>query len=131
MVTLPYKNIISMLSLFPSLLSWSQVAPLLDRLCLGAVLLWWAYRLYHNGSAPTGMKLVGLIEVVIAIFLVIGLWTQAAVLAAVIDLLIRIGGRIRNKSFLTNGINYYLVLLVLAVSLMLSGAGFLAFDLPL
>jgi len=77
------------------------------------------------------MKLVGLVEAIAGVLMVIGLWTQLAALVAGIDLVVRIGGRIKARAFLTDGVNYYVVLLVLAISLMVLGAGKMAFDLPI
>ena len=74
---------------------------------------------------------LGIIEGVAGILLVIGLWTQVAALVVFVDLVIRLVERIMKKAFLTDGVNYYLVLLVMAISLMVTGAGWIAFDLPL
>jgi uncharacterized membrane protein YphA (DoxX/SURF4 family) len=76
-------------------------------------------------------KAIGIIEGVAGILLVIGLWTQVAALVVFVDLVIRLVERIMKKAFLTDGVNYYLVLLVMAISLMVTGAGWIAFDLPL
>lgn len=119
------------LSLFPSLLSWGLISPLLIRLTLGAVFLFWSYRAFRNKSASSQDKGVAIIEFLSGILLVIGLWTQAAALVILIDLIVRIVGKIMKKQFLTDGVNYYFVLLILALSLLVTGAGFLAFDLPL
>jgi uncharacterized membrane protein YphA (DoxX/SURF4 family) len=120
-----------MLSVFPSLLSWQLISPLLIRLALGAVFIFWSYRLLFKSSPNTNQKIVGLIEAIAGILLVIGLFTQVAALVVLVDLLIRLYGKIRTKAFLTDGVNYYLILLVLAVSLMLTGAGRYGFDWPL
>lgn len=119
------------LSLFPSLLTYQQAAPLIIRIILAAVLIHWAYRELKNPVATIHAKGLCLIEGVVGILLFIGLYTQGAALVAAIDLLVRLINRITKKAFLTDGVNYYLILLVLAVSLMLTGAGFYAFDLPL
>jgi uncharacterized membrane protein len=119
-----------MLSLFPELLSWSQLSPFLIRITLGLVLLYWAFQALRNSNSGLG-KLVGILEGIAAILLIIGMYVQGAALYAAIDLAIRLVGRIMNRSFLTNGINYYLILFVLAVSLLLTGAGLFAFDIAL
>lgn len=119
------------LSLFPTLLSWGRLAPLLLRLSLGAVLVFWAYRTFKNSAAPAKDKAIGIIEFISGILLVIGLWTQAAALVAIVDLAIRLFERITKKAFLTDGVNYYLILLAIAISLILTGPGLGAFDLPL
>ncbi len=120
-----------MLSAFPTLLSWSGIAPVLMRLVLGIIFLHWTYRVWRKGSTTSSDKLISFVEGVAAILLVIGLWTQVAALVIAIDLLIRISHKISKKAFLTDGINYYLILLAIAASLLFTGAGFLAFDYPL
>ena len=119
------------LSLFPRLLDYGQVAPFIIRITLAAVLLHWSYRALKNAPASAGSKSAGLLEAAVGILLLIGLWTQAAALIAGVDLVIRLIGRVSNRAFLTDGVNYYLILLVLALSLIVTGAGWLAFDLHL
>jgi uncharacterized membrane protein YphA (DoxX/SURF4 family) len=120
-----------MLSAFPYLLSWGELAPLIIRATLGSIFIYWAYRAFRKGPATLQTKIVAVAECIAGILLVIGLWTQVAALFAAIDLVMRLVERIRSKAFLTDGVNYYLVLLVLALSLLVTGAGFMAFDLPL
>lgn len=122
-----------MLSVFPSLLSYEQLAPFILRLVLGLTLAYFGYQKIRGvGRSPgSNSKLYGAVEMVIALFLVIGLWTQLAALLNAIILAIKIGFKIRNKAFLTDGVNYYVLLLAMAVSLIFLGAGRFAFDLPL
>ncbi len=119
-----------MLSLFPALLSYQQLSPFLLRIILGAIFLFAAYRSLRGGSS-NDKKVVAAIEALAALLLVIGLWTQAAAAIITIDLVARLIGRIREKAFLTDGVNYYLILLAIAISLLLTGPGWWAFDLPL
>ncbi len=120
-----------MLSLFPSLYQYELVAPLLIRIVLGGVFLHWAYREMRTSSSGSTTKLVGIVEGIAGILLIVGFWTQGAALFALIDLIVRTFGRMQKRAFLTDGINYYLILLVLAISVLVLGAGLLAFDLPL
>jgi len=120
-----------MLSLFPSLLSWDQLSPFFIRITLGIVLIFWSYRAFKNKGLSTTEKIFGYVEGVTGILLVIGLWVQGAAVVACIKLVGYIIGKIRRKQFLTDGINYYVILLVMAISLLLTGAGFFSFDLPL
>jgi uncharacterized membrane protein YphA (DoxX/SURF4 family) len=120
-----------MLSAFPTFLSYNQLSPFLIRLVLGFIFVFWAYRALRNVGAKMDQKAIGIIEGVAGILLVIGLWTQVAALVVFVDLVIRLVERIMKKAFLTDGVNYYLVLLVMAISLMVTGAGWIAFDLPL
>lgn len=118
-------------SIFWPLLTWQLAAPLLIRVTLGAVLIHWAYREFKSGRSSAKIRIVSGLEGVVGILLVIGLWTQGAALVAAIVLATKLGGRIRSKAFLTDGVNYYLILLVLALSLLVTGAGFWAFDIQL
>lgn len=119
-----------MLSIFPDLLSYQMLAPFLIRLTLGTIFIYWTYKILRS-HPDTNKKIVAVVEGVAGILLIIGLWTQLAALVIAIDLIIRLYNKYQTKSLLTDGVNYYLVLLVLAVSLLFTGAGFVAFDLPL
>ena len=122
-----------MLSLFPSLFTYEQVGPLIIRLMLGITLVYFGYRktLKKGTSSGSNAKAYGVVEIIVGIFLVIGLFTQLAALLNVIILVIKLGFKIRDKQFLTDGINYYILLLAMAVSLLFTGPGFLAYDLHL
>ncbi|MEK7646323.1 MAG: hypothetical protein AAB381_01350 [Patescibacteria group bacterium] len=120
-----------MLSLFPSLLSWGQLSPFILRIILGCVFLYWAYTAIRSKNISTIEYVFGYIEGVAGLLLIAGLWVQGAALVACIKLVGCIIGKIRTGAFLTDGVNYYLILLAIAVSLLLTGAGFFAFDLPL
>lgn len=128
-----------MLSVFPSLLSWGQIAPLIIRVTIAAVILFWAYKTLRNWSALSSQKTTSsftilsaaVLETISGILLVIGLWTQIAALYVTIDLIVRIIGKVKNKAFLTDGINYYVLVLVMTLSLLVLGSGMWSFDLPL
>ena len=120
-----------MLSAFPTLLSYNQLSPLLIRVVLGAIFVFWAYKTLRHFDSKMDKKAVALIEGIAGILLIIGLWTQVAALVIAVDLLVRLILKVMKKSFLTDGVNYYMVLLIMAVSLIVTGAGWIAFDLPL
>ena len=120
-----------MLSVFPYFLTYSAIGTFLIRIILGLVLLHWTYVAWKKSSKTAGTKGLSLIEGIVGLLLIIGLWTQVAALIAIVDLIIRVGHKISKKAFLTDGVNYYLILLVLAISLFFTGAGFWAFDYPL
>jgi len=120
------------LSILPSLLSWQQISPLLIRLTLGLVLLVESYRSVRRDSKKPATKALHLVEGLAGLLIVIGLWTQLSALFVAVDLVFRLIGKIKRKAFLTDGVNYYLLLLVMALSLLVTGAGaFWAFDMPL
>ncbi len=122
-----------MLSLFPSLLTYQQIGPLLIRLVLGITLLFFGYKKLVNKGTSSGSnaKGYGVIEIFISIFLIIGLFTQLAALLNAAILVIKLGFKARDGKFLTDGINYYILLLIMAISLLFTGPGFFAYDLNL
>ena len=120
-----------MLSAFPTLLSYQQLSPLIIRLVLGIILLHWSYRGFRTGKQSGANKALNLAEGLIGLLLLIGLWTQVAALVATIGLAVCLIQKIRAKAFLTDGVNYTLILLVLAISLLVTGPGWIAFDYPL
>jgi uncharacterized membrane protein YphA (DoxX/SURF4 family) len=115
------------------LLSYGQVSPLLIRLVLGITLAYFGYQKIKGRGQSSGSNSVvyGVVEVVIALFLVIGLFTQLAALLNAVILVIKLGVKVKEKKFLSDGVNYYVLLLAMAVSLLFTGAGLFAFDLPL
>ena len=122
-----------MLSFFPSLLSYGQVAPFLIRLMVGGALLYFGYRKIadRGDSSGSNSPTYGALEIVIGLFLVIGLFTQLAALLNAVILVIKLGFKAKQGKLLTDGINYYILLLVMAVSLIFSGPGYFSIDWPL
>lgn len=120
-----------MLSLFPTFLSWNQISPFLIRLVLGAVLIYWSYQRLSRSGLAARSRAVGILDAILGILFIIGLWTQVAAIIFGIDLVIRIVKKITERAFLTQGVNYYLILLVLCISLLVTGAGWWGFDLAL
>lgn len=122
-----------MLSLFPSLLSFDQLGAFIIRLVLGLTLAYFGYQKIRNrgNSSGSNSRIYGGIEIIIAVFLLIGLFTQIAALLNAIILIIKLGFKAHNRALLTDGINYYILLLAMTISLMLTGPGWFAFDLPL
>ena len=122
-----------MLSLFPSLLTYQQLGPFIIRVVLGITLAHFGYLKIKGRGKSAGSNSVtyGVIEVIIAAFLVIGLYTQLAALLNAAILVIKLALKARDKAFLTDGVNYYILLLAMAISLLFMGAGAFAFDLAI
>ncbi|OHA17230.1 MAG: hypothetical protein A3C79_02820 [Candidatus Taylorbacteria bacterium RIFCSPHIGHO2_02_FULL_45_28] len=120
-------------SLFPYLFTYEQIAPLILRLILGITLAYFGYKKMRQRGKSSGSNstIYGAVEILVALFLIIGLFTQLAALINVIILVIKIGYKIRDRAFLTDGINYYLLLLIIAIAVIFLGSGWFAFDLPL
>jgi uncharacterized membrane protein YphA (DoxX/SURF4 family) len=133
-----------MLSIFPDLLSLSLVAPLLLRVTLGVIVGMIGYKIvykyrgqffkfYQENKYPMAksMPLVfGYLAIVTGIFLVIGFLTQIATLVAIyifaslylID---------KDLHIFEYQKHFYILTVVVSVSLLFLGPGILAIDLPL
>jgi uncharacterized membrane protein YphA (DoxX/SURF4 family) len=70
-------------------------------------------------------------EVIIGVMLIIGLYTQIAALLALIGAIKLIYFRNRFPSLSEKPVAYHLLVIAVSASLMLSGAGAIAVDLPL
>jgi uncharacterized membrane protein YphA (DoxX/SURF4 family) len=134
-----------MLNPFPTLLSLSFFAPTILRITLGIYLLYFGLRkltksrklesdlLERIGFRPGIYFAVGcgLVEIIAAIFLILGFLTQ---IAALIAALITISGawlKIKSPTLRSENLSSYLLILAIAVSLLALGAGAFAIDLPL
>lgn len=113
-----------MLNLFPSLLFLSLFAPLLIRLSLSAVLVRAAYHHARLGYVGKGMAAI---EIPVAVLLFFGTYTQGV---ALVGLLVTLAGfalpgtRVLPRSTL-------FLMSVMYLTLLITGAGVFAFDLPL
>ena len=134
-----------MLSIFPELLTFGLIAPLLLRVVAGALFAisgWEAlvskrvekHDCFQNaGFRPVvfWLYLVGVVELVGGALLVLGLFTQPAALALLIVTIGAILLKFKNPKLLSEPTAYYVLLFAILASLIFSGAGFFAFDLPL
>ncbi len=120
-----------MFSLFPSLLGLESLAPFFLRLTLGAVFIYWGYIVLKKQNQGNKQRARASLEVLIGISFILGYLTQLGSLLALIILGTQLITKVRSKAFLTDGINYYLVLFVISLSLLFTGPGSFAFDLPL
>ena len=133
-----------MLSLFPSLLYLAPLSTTMLRMAAGLALLYMAYRYTYErkeidrarfwpiGHVPQWLTFLGSFVVfVTGLFVLIGLYTQAAAMVGMIIAL-------KNVVF----VRYYpklmplsaiaaALLFVICLSLLFSGAGAFAFDLPI
>ena len=122
-----------MLSIFPTLLAYEGLGPFFIRIVLGLTLTYFGYQKYlgKGQSSGSNTKVYGVVEIFVSIFLVIGLYTQLAALINALILAIKIGHKIKDKAFLSDGVNYYALLFTMALSIIFLGAGSFALDLPL
>jgi len=112
-----------MLSLFPYALSFTLFAPLLFRIALAATLGYAAKG--HVQMPDIRMRVLAVVEFITAGFLIVGLWTQAAALAAIV-----IAGVWFFFPTRTYALSTVLLAGAIAASLFVTGAGRFAFDLP-
>lgn len=134
-----------MLNTFPSLLTYSWYAPLILRVVLGLIVLdlgvlkfrgeradWiTTFAAYRIKPAHFWVSIYGLLEVVAGIFLIFGFLTQISALAVVLLSAIELYTEYTEGAVLKRDIVFYLLILAIALSLLLTGAGAFARDLPL
>lgn len=114
-----------MLSLFPQILFLAPLATTLLRFSLAVVLGYGAWK--HLSFASWNIRVLGIVEIVLAGLVLVGAWVQPAALAAVVVSLAWALWRPSRSMPLST----ILLALVIALSLVVTGAGAFAFDLPL
>lgn len=134
-----------MLNIFPDLLAFGLFAPLLLRVAAGLVFVSIGWHNLGRSRAEEatffeslGWKPgiyfaagLGAIELTTGLLLIAGLYTQIAALAAAIISLGAFTLKRRAPQGITSSRGFLLLLLVVSLSLLVSGAGLFAFDLPL
>lgn len=118
-----------MRSLLPDLLNYSQLAPTMLRVVIAIIFIHWAYRCFK--SSPTRSEhnvILGMAYGILGVLFLAGIFTQFAALVSVIILGVLLVRKAIGRALLTDGINYYLLVFAIALSLLFTGAGFVAFD---
>jgi len=114
-----------MLSLFPEILFLSPFAATIIRIALAALL---AYGAWSTVSSPdVRVRVRAIFEIAVAVLLFAGAWTQAAALFAV--LLLALSLAVPQMRTLPR--SSVLLALAMAISLVVTGPGAIALDLPL
>ncbi|QQG38002.1 MAG: hypothetical protein HYS26_00395 [Candidatus Kaiserbacteria bacterium] len=114
-----------MLSVFPEILYLSPFAPFLIRVALAVVFGYAAWQHLQRNDMPSRVLAVG--EIAVAIAFVAGWWTQpAAILATIVGAIWFFQPTSRVYALST-----ILLSILLPFTLLITGAGALAFDLPL
>lgn len=129
-----------MTSLFPQLFAYQFFAPTILRIVLGIFLILFGYLKFKdmNGKIELFFSLgikparfwvlfIAILEFVAGIFLLFGFLTQVAV---VISALVMIAA-IFTVGKVTKRYDFYIILLAVSLSLLLSGPGAFSIDLPL
>lgn len=134
-----------MLSVFPDLYTYQLVVPLMLRVILGLLFIYFGYmKLYNhreqklvffsrlNLNPPIlFLSATALLEIVGGVFLLVGFFLQPSAIALALLMLGTVLVKIFKPSSLPNDIGYYLLLLITTISLVFLGPGFFAFDFPL
>lgn len=121
----PSGYTVSMLSVFPEVLFLAPFSASIIRVALGGVFAYAAWM--HMKSTDRLTRVLSVVESAMVIFLIAGAWTQLAALGALLIIIVHfLIPRLRTVSLSTA-----LLSLVMCVSLLVTGAGALAFDLPL
>lgn len=137
-----------MLNIFPELLFLQILAPFLLRVAIGVMFLWVGYSYLFKDRemiiAQLSMKwpkfarfsviFGGIFEMITGIFLIVGLFTQAAAIAGALIAIDALSAKFFYKD-LDKVVRYskmfYILVLIISLSLIVSGAGAFAVDLPL
>lgn len=134
-----------MLNLFPDLLVYSMLAPTIIRMVAGLIFLdtgilklrrekvRWIISLEEIGisKAPLILKILGLVEIVGGFLFIMGAWTQLSALVLAIFTATAFFVEYKDPTILKRNLTFYLLLLAMTLSLLFSGAGAFALDLPL
>ena len=134
-----------MLSIFPSLFNFSFFAPTILRLATAWVFvsdgyqktftkkIEWIADFESAGLKPAQqiVLVIGILELIAGLFLIVGFLTQPTALVLAIISLAYIVLKIKNPSALPHAFSFYLLLLAINLSILLTGPGALAFDWPL
>lgn len=134
-----------MLNPFPDLLTYSLLAPLILRVVLGFIFIdlgllklkgekerWRAtFEALYLRPADFFVPLYALLQIAGGILLIIGLWTQVAALMFVIFTGAELYIEWSAKEILKRDLVFYLLIFIISLSLLFTGAGAFAFDIPL
>ncbi len=134
-----------MLALFPSLLDFSILAPVLLRLVVGLLFVRYGvhklnskrHSFYRKGIdkekqvSSMALRIIGMLEVLGGVFLVLGLYTQLVSLVLIVIVFMALISKRSGKISTTFPQEHYILLIAVLLSLMFLGAGIFAFDIPL
>ena len=134
-----------MLNPFPALLTFGFFAPLLLRLALGVLFFDFGRHALTRGRAQHGLLfealglkqgtryavILGSVELIIAVMFIVGLYTQIAALIGLVLSLAAYYLKGKHGMHIEHRRHLFFLTAVISLSLLLSGAGAVAFDLPL
>jgi uncharacterized membrane protein YphA (DoxX/SURF4 family) len=137
-----------MLNIFPDLLFLQLLAPFLLRVAIGIMFIWVGYSYVSKDRAVATSQLKtkwpktasaivwvsGMFEIVAGLFLVVGFLTQIAAIAGILIAAKALCAKLLYKDLdkvAKYSKMFYILVLIVSLSLLVSGAGAFAFDLPL
>ena len=134
-----------MLNTFPELLTFSFFVPTILRIVAGLIFAYFGWlKLGRDKQSKIiffetiGFKpavfwlwLIAVIEIVVGVMIVIGFLTQISAIIASIIMLTSIIIKLWKPNSLPNSTEFYIIFFVVFLSLIFTGAGGFAFDLPL
>lgn len=139
-----YLYTVHMLNPFPELLVYGLIAPFIVRIAIGSALLYLSVEHYRGrrdiaellrplmGRAGKSMAVVlALFELGTGALLLVGAWTQLSALLAMVLTLKPLFLKAHLKGLMPYEKATYGLMFLMAFSLLLSGAGAFAFDIPL
>lgn len=134
-----------MLNPFPDLLTYAMLGPFILRVVVGLIFLdlgllkfrsekrTWLNSFEALGLRPADLflSLYALLQVVGGLLLLAGLWTQVAALGFVIFTGIEVYVEWTAREVLKRDMVFYILIFTISLSLLLTGAGAYAIDIPL
>ena len=137
-----------MLNIFPDLLFLQLLSPFMLRIAVGIMLFWIGYSYMFRDretvvaqlsskwpkSAPYFVPFGGVFYIVTGIFLIAGLYTQGAAIAGILIAIDALFVKFLYKDLdkvAEYSKMFYILILIISLSLLFSGAGAFAIDLPL
>ena len=134
-----------MLNPFPDLLTYSLLAPFILRLVAGLIFVDLGVFLFKNEkerwiislsalkvpNPKIAAKILGCVEIIGGVMLIVGFYTQVAALVLALLTFAEAYVEYKDPGILKRNLVFYVMLLAIMLSLLLSGAGAYAFDLPL
>jgi len=134
-----------MLNPFPELLVYSLLAPLILRVVAGLLFIDLGVLLFKNEkerwalslsslnipNPKATIKILGVVEILGGAMFILGLYTQIAALILALFTFAEVYIEYKSPAILKRNLIFYIMLFAIVLSLLLSGAGAFAIDLPL
>lgn len=128
----------SILNPLPELLSYSFVAPLFLRIVISvyflkqfSIIVYTKYFTKEDLRVKNTFKVLIGIKTISALALLVGFYTQIAVLILIILTAVDMFMEHQTKKLKKIKLQFYIFILVILLSLLVTGAGFFSIDLPL